>query len=60
MAAKSNSGFFKSEAFRGFMGKYGVSVIMLFMIIAIAVARPMFLSSTNLLNVCTQISIKGC
>ena len=41
------------------MGKYGVSVIMLFMIIAIAVARPMFLSSTNLLNVCTQISING-
>lgn len=60
MAAKQNTGFFKSEGFRSFMGKYGVSVIMLFMIIVIAIVRPMFLSSTNLLNVCTQISIKGC
>ena len=59
MAAKGNTGFFKSEGFRTFMSKYGVSVIMLFMIIGIAIARPMFLSSTNLLNVCTQISING-
>ena len=59
MAANNNGGFFKSEGFRSFMGKYGVSVIMLFMIVAIAIARPMFLSSTNLLNVCTQISING-
>ena len=59
MAAKQNTGFFKSEGFRSFMGKYGVSVIMLFMIIVIAIVRPMFLSSTNLLNVCTQISING-
>lgn len=59
MAAKGNTSFFKSEGFRTFMSKYGVSVIMLFMIIGIAIARPMFLSSTNLLNVCTQISING-
>ena len=41
------------------MGKYGVSLIMVIMIIAIAIARPVFLSPNNLVNVITQISING-
>lgn len=47
------------ETFRQFMGKYGVSVVMLVMIIAIAVYNPRFLSGANMINVITQISING-
>ena len=41
------------------MGKYGVSLIMVVMIIAIAIYNPRFLSGTNLINVITQVSING-
>ncbi|MCI9068024.1 MAG: ABC transporter permease [Lachnospiraceae bacterium] len=47
------------ETFRQFMGKYGVSVVMVVMIIAIAVYNPRFISGANLVNVITQISING-
>ncbi len=47
------------ETFRQFMGKYGVSVVMLVMIIAIAIYNPRFLSGANMINVITQISING-
>ena len=47
------------EAWRSFMGKYGVSLIMVVMIIAIAIYNPRFLSGSNLINVITQISING-
>ncbi len=47
------------ETFRQFMGKYGVSVIMVIMIIAIAIYNPRFISGANLMNVITQISING-
>ena len=47
------------ETWRSFMGKYGVSVIMVFMIIAIEIYNPRFLSGSNLINVITQISING-
>lgn len=47
------------ETWRSFMGKYGVSVIMVIMIIAIEIYNPRFLSGSNLINVITQISING-
>ena len=47
------------ETFRQLMGKYGVSLIMVVMIIAIAIYNPRFLSGTNLINVITQVSING-
>ena len=47
------------ETWRNFMGKYGVSVVMVLMIIAIAIYNPRFLSGTNIVNVITQISING-
>lgn len=47
------------ETWRSFMGKYGVSVIMVVMIIAIAIYNPRFISGANLVNVITQISING-
>ena len=47
------------ETIRNFMGKYGVSVVMVIMIIAIAAYKPVFLSSNNIINVITQISINA-
>ncbi|QNM06824.1 ABC transporter permease [Qiania dongpingensis] len=61
MAAKSEKKILgmERETFRQFMGKYGISVIMVIMIIAIAIYRPVFLSGTNIVNIITQISING-
>ncbi len=42
-----------------FMGKYGIGVVLIGMVIVIAIMRPNFLSANNLLNVFTQISING-
>ncbi|MDO4475847.1 MAG: ABC transporter permease [Lachnospiraceae bacterium] len=47
------------ETFRNFMGKYGVSVVMVIMIIAIALYKPVFLKPANIINVITQISINA-
>lgn len=47
------------ETIRQFMGKYGVSVVMLLMIIAIEIYEPRFLSGANMVNIITQISING-
>lgn len=47
------------DAWRSFMGKYGVSVIMFVMIIGIAIYNPRFVSTANLMNVITQIAING-
>lgn len=47
------------EKFRIFMGKYGIGVILLFMMIGISIAEPAFRSSNNMLNVATQVSINA-
>lgn len=47
------------ETFRSMMGKYGVSIVMVVMIILIGIMQPRFLSATNLINVATQITING-
>ena len=61
MAVKSEKKILgmERETFRQFMGKYGVSLIMVVMIIAIAIYNHRFISGTNLLNVVTQVSING-
>ena len=61
MAVKSEKKILgvERETFRQFMGKYGVSLIMVVMIIAIAIYNPRFISGTNLVNVVTQVSING-
>ena len=40
-----------------FMGKYGIGVILIFMILVIGVMKPRFLYPSNILNVLTQISV---
>ena len=47
------------DTFRSFMGKYGISIVMVLMIIIIGIMEPRFLKPTNLINVATQITING-
>lgn len=61
MAAKNESKILgiERESWRQFFGKYGVSVVMFIMIIAIGIYRPTFLKPANLINVTTQITVNG-
>ena len=56
-ASVSNKKFYQTESFRMFMGKYGIGVILVFMIIIIAILKPRFIYPSNILNVLTQISV---
>lgn len=47
------------DQFNMFMGKYGIGIILLGMVIIIAILKPMFIKPGNLLNIFTQISING-
>ncbi len=49
--------FYQTDAFRMFMGKYGIGVVLVFMIVAIAIMKPRFIYPSNILNVLTQISV---
>lgn len=57
MAEKEGKKFFQSDEFRMFMGKYGIGVILVFMIVIIAILKPRFIYPSNILNVLTQISV---
>ncbi len=61
MAQKNESKILGMErdTFRSLMGKYGVSIVMLVMIIVIGIMESRFLSPTNLINVATQITVNG-
>ena len=45
--------------FKKIMGRYGIYFILLFMIVAISLVKPVFLSQKNLLNVVRQVSVLG-
>ena len=47
------------DQFNMLMGKYGIGIILLGMVIIIAILKPMFIKPGNLLNIFTQISING-
>lgn len=55
---KAKTGMNK-DAFRMFMGKYGIAVILFFMMILISIVEPSFRSANNMLNVATQVSINA-
>lgn len=55
--AENKKKFYQTDAFGMFMGKYGIGVILVFMIIIIAIMRPRFIYPSNLLNILTQISV---
>lgn len=52
-------GFFQSDAFRLFMGKYGIGVILFIILVGLSIAEPNFRSSRNLINVAKQVAING-
>ena len=47
------------DQFSMFLGKYGISVVLLIMVVIVAIIQPRFVAPTNLLNILTQISING-
>lgn len=47
------------EKTRMFMGKYGIGVVLLFMMIGISIIEPAFRSGSNMINVATQVSINA-
>ena len=47
------------DKFRMFMGKYGIGVVLLIMMIAISIMEPTFRSKSNMLNVAIQVSINA-
>ncbi|HIR75750.1 MAG TPA: ABC transporter permease, partial [Candidatus Choladousia intestinipullorum] len=47
------------DQFNMFMGKYGIGIILIGMVIIIAIMKPLFIKPNNLLNIFTQISING-
>lgn len=47
------------DKFGMFLGKYGMGIILIGMVIIIAIMKPMFIKPGNLLNIFTQISING-
>jgi len=49
----------KSDNLRMFMGKYGIGVVLVIMMIAIGIMEPTFATSTNFINVATQVAING-
>ena len=48
-----------NDNIRMFMGKYGIGVVLLFMMIAIGIMEPAFATSNNFINVATQVAING-
>ena len=57
MSESTKKKFYQTDGFRMFMGKYGIGVILIFMILVIGVMKPRFLYPSNILNVLTQISV---
>lgn len=52
-------GLEKNQRRRELIGKYGIGIVLLFLMIIIGIIEPSFRSGTNLLNVATQVSING-
>lgn len=57
--AKSMNQKQNNDKLKMFMGKYGIGVVLLFMMIAIGIMEPTFATSTNFMNVATQVAING-
>ncbi len=47
------------DKFRMFMGKYGIGVILVLMMVFISFMEPSFRSASNMINVATQVSINA-
>lgn len=47
------------DAFKRFMGNYGIGVVLLIMMVAIGITEPSFATKNNFINVAAQVSING-
>lgn len=54
-----NKSLLRKDEARMFMGKYGIGLILLLMMVIISIMRPIFISKNNLVNVASQISINA-
>lgn len=48
-----------NDEFKMFMGKYGIGVVLLIMMVGIGIMEPSFATKNNFINVATQVSING-
>ena len=48
-----------NDNLRMFMGKYGIGVVLLIMMVLIGIMEPTFATGTNFINVATQVAING-
>ena len=48
-----------NDAFRRFMGNYGIGAVLLIMMIGIGIMEPRFAMKVNFINVAAQVSING-
>lgn len=48
-----------NDNLRMFMGKYGIGVVLLIMMVFIGIMEPTFATGTNFINVATQVAING-
>ena len=53
------TGTLNKDEFRMFMGKYGIGVILFFMLILLMIAEPSFRSTSNFVNIAKQVAING-
>ncbi len=49
----------RKDEIRMFMGKYGIGVILIFMMVVISIVEPAFRTQSNFINVATQVTING-
>ena len=52
MSETKKQDFFKSDAFKMFVGKYGIGAVLIAMMIIIAVLEPAFVKPTNFYFYC--------
>lgn len=53
------TGTIRKDEFRMFMGKYGIGVILFFMLVILMVVEPSFRSPSNFINIAKQVAING-
>lgn len=53
------TGIVRKEEFTMFMGKYGIGVILLFMLVILMIVEPTFRTPSNFVNIAKQVAING-
>jgi ribose/xylose/arabinose/galactoside ABC-type transport system permease subunit len=59
MIGKIKAKSVNNDNLRMFMGKYGIGLVLLLMMVVIGIMEPTFATSKNFMNVATQVAING-